>query len=726
MSKKILVTGGAGYLGSVLCQSLLEQGYSVRCFDRLYFGAAPVEQFSQNSQFEFIRGNMTELDQYPKLLEGIDGVIHLAELSNDPSCDASPELAENVNYKATLNLANRCLQEGVPRLVFSSSCSVYGDAREDVVTETSSLRPVSLYAKLKRRTEEALLALSDGRLCVTILRMATLFGVSPRMRFDLAINLMTLHAFKRRRITVLGGGRQWRPFLHVSDAATAYRTCLEVPDRLVRSQIFNVGHPESNIRIVDLAKLVAEHHPWTVIDIAPSDEEIKSYHVKFDKIQEHLNWKPAVDVRQGVQEVTSALENGHLRSPEDERYYNIQVLKRFKETPALDGGERIRETLLPFSLPLTGPEEEQEILDCLRSGWLTSGPRTVRFEEAIREITGAPYAVAVNSCTSALHLSLLALGVGKGDEVITTPVTWPATANVIVHAGAKPVFSDIDPETLNLDPDQLEKRITPRTKAVIPVHIAGQPCEMEKIHKIAERHGIACLEDAAHALGAEYRGKRIGQTSCITCFSFYANKNVTTGEGGAVVTDNKSYYEFIRLYALQGVTKDAWQRYGGQATGHWDVVAPGYKYNLSDLHAAVGIHQLRKLSSFLSTRQQYAEMFDQAFQEMPEVETLKTIPGVFHTRHLYIIKLRLDQLKIGRDPFMKALQAEGIGVGLHYRSLHLQPYYRETFGWKPEDCPQASAVSDRILSLPLYPKMSTDDVRSVIRAVKKLIRYYRN
>ncbi len=391
----------------------------------------------------------------------------------------------------------------------------------------------------------------------------------------------------------------------------------------------------------------------------------------------------------------------------------------------MEGGEPVRETFLPFSLPLTGPEEEQEILDSLRSGWLTSGPKTARFEEEIRKLTGARYVMAVNSCTAALHLSLLALGIGQGDEVITTPVTWPATANVIVHVGAKPVFVDINPESLNLDPANLEDRVTPRTKAILPVHIAGQPCELDRIHEIARRHGLFCIEDAAHAMGAEYRGRRIGEISDLTCFSFYANKNVTTGEGGAVVTNHKEHYEFIKLYALQGVTQDAWQRYGAEGDNHWEVVAPGYKYNLSDLHASIGIHQLKKLSDFLTARQRYAELFDEAFAEVPEIETLKTIPDVLHTRHLYIIKLRLERLRVTRDKFMKALQAEGIGSGLHYRSLHLQPYYRETFKLRPEDFPQAAEMSGRILSLPLYPKMSVEDADAVIRAVKKLVQYYR-
>jgi len=516
MDKRVLVTGGAGYLGSVLCRSLLDHGYAVRCFDRLYFGEKSLEALRRHSQFEFIQGNMAELDRFSDLLKGIDAVIHLAELSNDPSCDAAPELAEQINYKGTLRLAQRCREEGVKRFIFSSSCSVYGDAKEEWVSEDSSLRPVSLYAKLKCRAETELLGLNGGSLCVTILRMATLFGLSPRMRFDLAINLMTLHAVRNRRITVVGGGNQWRPFLHVQDAARAFQRCLEAPFETVAGQIFNAGHPRGNFKIVDLARWVAEFHPDAVVDVAPSDEEKRSYRVKFSKMGEHLGWSPEVDVEQGILEISRALQEGILASPEEEVHYNIKVLKRLKETPAIEGGERVRESFLPFSLPLTGPEEEQEILDTLRSGWLTSGPKTARFEAIIRELTGASHALAVNSCTSALHLALLALGIGKGDEVITTPITWPATANVIVHVGARPVFVDVNSETLNMDPAQLESSITPRTKAVLPVHIAGQPCELDRIHPIAKRHGIPVIEDAAHAMGAEYRGQKIGQMSDIT------------------------------------------------------------------------------------------------------------------------------------------------------------------------------------------------------------------
>ena len=387
--------------------------------------------------------------------------------------------------------------------------------------------------------------------------------------------------------------------------------------------------------------------------------------------------------------------------------------------------DKIRTSFLPFCLPLIGEEEEKEILDTLRSGWITLGPKTHRFEEMLKEYTGSNCVIAVSSCTAALHLSLIALGVGEGDEVITTPVTWPATANVIIHQRATPVFVDVERETLNIDVQQIEDKITPKTKAIIPVHLAGQPCDMDEILEIAEKHGLAVIEDAAHAVGAEYHGKKIGSISDFTCFSFYPIKNITTIEGGAIVAQNPEVEDRIRILSLHGVSKDAWKRYSSEKVQYAEVQYPGYKYNMTDIQASLGIHQLPKLDKFIEIRAKYARMYDQAFADVPELVSLITKPDRRHAQHLYIVLIKLEKLTISRDQFISLLREYNIGTGLHFISLHLQLYYRKTYGFKPEDLPNANYISQRIISLPLYPKMTETDVRDVIEAVLCIVRDHR-
>lgn len=401
-----------------------------------------------------------------------------------------------------------------------------------------------------------------------------------------------------------------------------------------------------------------------------------------------------------------------------------KLLSAMDQKPAIEGGPPAFSSWLPFDLPSIGAEEEEEVIDTLRSGWITMGPKVKRFEESFRDYVGAGNAAATNSCTAALHLCLAAMEIGPGDEVITTPVTFAATANVIIHQGATPVFADIEPDTLNIDPERIRDKVTDRTKAIVPVHMAGRPCRMEEIMKIADEIGIPVIEDAAHALGASYKGKKIGSISNFTCFSFYPTKNITAIEGGMVTSDDVAMMDKIRLLSLHGMDKDAWKRYSHGGTQHWEIVYPGYKYNMTDVQASVGIHQLEKLDSFLKIRERYVAIYNKSLAEQEEIELMQPFKDGVSSNHLYIIKLNLDKLRIGRDMFMQALKAENIGTGIHFRSLHLHPYYRDTFKFRPEDFPVANNVSDRIISLPLYPKMYEEDLITVVKTVKKLVNFY--
>ncbi len=392
---------------------------------------------------------------------------------------------------------------------------------------------------------------------------------------------------------------------------------------------------------------------------------------------------------------------------------------------AIDGGRPVRDTFLPFHQPLIGPDEEASVLDALRSGWITTGPKTKAFERELTAYVGARHGIAVNSCTAALHLALEASGVGPGDEVITSPITFASTANVIVHRGATPVFADVQPDTVNIDPTALERAVTPRTKAVIPVHLAGQPCDMRPIVAVAGRHGLTVIEDAAHAIGAEYDGRRVGGHGRIACFSFYATKNITSAEGGALTTDDAELAERVGIMSLHGISRDAWTRYSSAGYKHWDIVYPGYKYNMFDLQAALVLPQLAKIDLFWQRRVQLKARLDAGLAGIPEIGTFHPVGRVKHAHHLYPIVLRTERLRAERDAIMQAIQAENVGIGVHFRAVHLHPYYAERWGCRRGTFPNAEYYSDRALSLPLYPKMTDQDADDVVDVVRKVVEWFR-
>lgn len=399
-------------------------------------------------------------------------------------------------------------------------------------------------------------------------------------------------------------------------------------------------------------------------------------------------------------------------------------MKNTIEKPALLGGKPVRESfLLPFQ-PSIGQEEIDEVVDTLKSGWLTTGPKAHKFEEMAGKYLNCSNVVAVSSCTAALHLSLAAADIGPGDEVITTPFTFISTANVILHQGAKPVFVDIDLETFNINAGKIEKAITEKTKAIIPVHYAGHPCEMDKILAIAKKHKLIVIEDAAHAFGSEYKGKKIGTIGDFTNFSFYAAKNLTCAEGGMVCAKDKKLAEKIRILSLHGMSKDAWKRYTAAGSWYYEVIYPGYKYNLPDILASIGLHQLKKIDKFISKKEKIARLYQKAFAKMPGITPQKTKEYVKNSYYLYPILINEKLLKIDRDEFIEALKAENIGTSVHFIPVHLHPYYRKTFGFKKGDFPVTESVYERIVSLPIHSAMSFEDANDVIKAVKKIVNYY--
>jgi dTDP-4-amino-4,6-dideoxygalactose transaminase len=390
-------------------------------------------------------------------------------------------------------------------------------------------------------------------------------------------------------------------------------------------------------------------------------------------------------------------------------------------TPFMPHQEELKSTSyelqVPFHRAPVGDEEAQAVSEVIRSGWLTMGPKTFEFEKEFARYVGSQDAIAVSTGTAALHLSLEAAGVQAGDEVLLPTTTFTATAEAVTYVGARPVLVDIDPVAMNIDIEDAARRITPKTKAIIPVHLAGQPCEMDAIQALARVHNLRVIEDAAHALPSEYRGKRVGQISEFTCFSFYATKTLTTGEGGMITTNNSEAGERIRLMRLHGIERDAWKRYRGDGSWHYEVLEAGFKYNLTDFQSAIGLVQLAKCDAMRQARDRIAQLYSNAFSSYEELVIPAVHPDRSTSWHLYILRLRLDRLNVERNGFIMGLHRRGIACSVHFIPLHLQPYYRRAYGYQPGDFPHAEREYHSCISLPIYPGMTEVEISHVISAV---------
>jgi len=722
---KVLVTGGAGYLGCHLVALLLEKGCTVIVFDRLCYGTEPLAGLACE-RLEVREGDIRRIHQCEGIFDGVDAIVHLAGIANDPSCALNADMAADVNVESTRELARLAAHAGVKRFVLASSCAVYGRGLFDLLDEDTPPNPVSPLGVSKLAAERALLSVDGGQFEPVIARCATLYGASSRMRFDLAVNLMVADALRDGRIIVRGGGQQWRPFLHVADAARGYWELLSAPADKVRGRVFNLGTTDQNMRIGDLARLVVEKLDAGVeAEIPVDDADARTFRVNCARFEKEFDFSPTRSIAEGIGEVADYLHQ-YVTDSKNEHYSNVKTLSRLMATPVDEGGEPVAARFIPLARPSIGEEEERVVVEAFRSGWLTSGPKIAAFESAFCNEVEAAHSVAVTSCTAALHLCLVDIGVQPGDEVITSPITWASTGNTILNMHAKPVFADIDPETLNICPASLESKISERTKAIMPVHLAGHPVDLPAIHAIAARHGIPVVEDAAHALGAGFGGKPIGAHSPYTCFSMYAIKNITTMEGGMITLADPERAKHLRFLASNGMSTTAWDRYGRSAIASpAEVVEPGYKYLLGNVGAAMGLEQLKKFGRFKSSRKRLASIYLAALADVEEIGLPVSRPEVDHAWHLFVIRLRLDLLNRSRDEIAYDLRRENIGTGVHFYGLHLHRYYREKLGMRPEELPEATRASHDILSLPLYPDMTDRQVHETVTALKKVLRHAR-
>jgi UDP-4-amino-4,6-dideoxy-N-acetyl-beta-L-altrosamine transaminase len=377
---------------------------------------------------------------------------------------------------------------------------------------------------------------------------------------------------------------------------------------------------------------------------------------------------------------------------------------------------------IPFSRPQLDNDDINEVVKILRSDWLTSGPKVAEFEKRFAEYIGCRHAVALNSCTAALHLALILSGIKEGDEVITTPFTFTATVNTILYQNAKPVFVDIDKDTFNIDPDKIEEKINKKTRAIVILHYGGHPCNLDRIYSLAEKYNLPVIEDAAHAVGAGYKGKKIGGFGKLAAFSFHAVKNMTTGEGGMLTTNNKELARRARILRLQGMDKDAWARNSnGIPPWYYRILFLGYKYNMTDMQASLGISQLKKLDSFIEKRDYLSNIYDKYLNNIYEVITPRVSSEMKHARHLYPICLRTEDMRISRDDFISRLLEKGISTSVHFIPLHLQPFFRKNFHCKRGDFPVAEDIFKRTLSLPLYPGMSEKEVCDVVECIDEIV-----
>lgn len=701
---KVLIAGGAGFLGSTLVKSLLKNDYQVVVLDNLRFGNHTLTKFSNHENFEFQYGDISKESDIEKSIQGCDYVVALAAIVGDKACSLDPSLTHKINFEGTELLITKSIEHNVERFVFASSCSVYGSNAGKNVTENGSLNPLSLYAESQVATEEYLLQ-NEDKLDFTILRLSTLYGLSERRRYDLVINHFAGKAANGEQIRIIGG-EQWRPFLNVEDAATAFLKVIQAKSSDVAGQIFNVGANEMNFQIKEIGQIMKKSVPQCDLVLMKEQTDCRSYHVNFDKIKKVLDFMPKHNLESEIFDMVEDVRTNKIDTHSGE-YHNSIAWEQI-----------IKEPYIPYAVPDVSEEEKEEILNTIDSGWLSSGPKVKKFEDALVEYFGKDdlHCITISSCTAALHLQLLANGIGPGDEVITTVNTFCATVIAIIQCGATPVLVDIDASTYNLDLNQVKDKITSKTKAVIPVYYAGNPCNHHQLSEVCAKNGILILADAAHAFGGTFDGQKIGTYEDAASFSFYATKNLTTGEGGLITTKDGKVADKIRKMKSFGR-----MTYEDKPSYLYEIVEEGYKYNFTDIQASFGLHQLKKIDKFNTYRNKIANYYNEAFKDCPFVTLPPTVEFGQSTNHLYPLQIHFNDLPLNRLDFISALSASKIGLSVNYVPIHHHPYFQQKLNVVAEDFENCNAFFEQEISLPIYTKLKEKDLERISKTILDIV-----
>ncbi len=704
--QQVLVAGGAGFLGTAIVNSLLENNFKVVVLDNLRFGTETIQKFTNNKNFKFHFGDITSPHDIEKAIVDCDYVIALASIVGDPACSLDPQLTMKINSTGTEKLIKKSIEHKIKRFIFASSCSVYGSNKESNINELAPLNPLSLYAESQVSTEQ-FLEENANDLEYTILRLSTLFGLSERRRFDLVVNLFAGKIANDERIEITGG-EQWRPFLDVRDAAKAFCKVIQSDSKDVAGQIFNVGGNHLNFQIKEIGEIIKKAIPHCDLIQREDQSDARSYHVNFDKIESVLDFKPASCVKTSMLEMIDDVRKNEI-DPLNPKYHNWKAWK-----------EIISKNYIPYAVPDVSEDEKQEVLNTIDSGWLSSGPKVRQFEEALYNYFGKDdlHCITVSSCTAALHLQLLANDIGVGDEVITSTNTFAATVITILQTGATPVLVDIDPKTNNLDLTQVKDKITSRTKAVVPVYYAGNPCNHYLLKDVCHKHGILILADAAHGFGGSFDGQKMGTYEDAASFSFYATKNLTTGEGGLITTSDKKVADRIRQMKSFGR-----KTFSGKPNYLYEIDEEGYKYNFTDIQASFGMHQLRKIDDFNTYRAAIVDYYNNAFKDCPLVSLPPMVDFGSSTHHIYPLRIHFDKLSIDRLALINALSINKIGVSVHYVPIHHHPYFQKKLDVKKSDFKHCNEFFAQELSLPLSTKLKTSELRRVCDTILDIIQF---
>ncbi|MBN1592720.1 MAG: NAD-dependent epimerase/dehydratase family protein [Candidatus Coatesbacteria bacterium] len=716
--KKILVTGGAGYLGCQLCPLLVEKGADIRVFDRLYFSDSGLLSVLDKDRFELVKGDIRAIEKFHWLLDGVWAVVHLASLANDPSCDLSPTMAEEINHLATIKLAKMAQARGVERFVFASSASVYGSCGDKLVGEMSPLLPVSLYARLKIKSERALLAMSDEKFAVTALRQATLYGYSPRMRFDLAINLMTMSAVEKGEIIVLGGGAQWRPFLHVHDAARAIAMVLNSDRKLITSEVFNVGRNEHNLRIRDLADIVADELPDINVEVAPDDADRRSYRVRFDKIGDVLGYQTERTPADGVKEIAEALHGGLLPEPYSTPYFNVMHLKRLMNIPVAEGGETARTKFLPNCLPAISSTDREKISDSLKGiadGQL--GDPIGEFESSLRENFDIAAALLLHSHYLAILGAFSMLKRDGCRSIIMHPFADSRVHTAASQLGFEPIICEIDENTLCFDLDRLRRHLEKGATALVAGSVLDLPEQLEIIDAMLTETQCSLIVDAQNLMGAAICERDITAYGKAVILDLGADQKVTTLGGGAILLRDPAEKERVIDFLACRLT-DGPQPFVHRLLG------------LSPISAMLGTSNLERLYDNVATCRNLQKVYDELLMNIPHVRTVPPADGISRSGSRYPVFIDFDELTIDAWRLERLMKAEKIEVRKCAGGCAADIAMARSRGKAAKRSSNISSEVVTLLSqmvfLPLHPAMHADDANDVVQALSKIVAHFTN